>query len=199
MKKIVLITILLSFILTSCGTSSGKYDEDFDNAMASIEEMRTNADYVMNVNIALWDAAGPDNVARCINGMLTAIEDENSSIDGGTYIFKAVTGKDIYGKVSSWDQTIHQKCWPVIEQYQNSYNSLLEQNEVVKNDVKLIKDNYGKKHPDAAQALQDYFVKAAAYAEAATNPTGNLISYSSSHVDFEKEMEELKANADFNK
>ena len=63
----------------------------------------------------------------------------------------------------------------------------------------ISKDKYKDEHGDAVDAIQDYYIKASAYADAALNPSGNLMNYSSSHSGFESEVAQLKTAAEFSK
>ena len=62
-----------------------------------------------------------------------------------------------------------------------------------------MKDKFGVDHEDGIKALRDYYIKAESYADFAVNPSGNLLNYHSNHETYNKEMNELKSNAEFDK
>ena len=187
LKKILCLILvgMLALSLIACGAGSPKvdYDTEFDSLMERIEDLGEEADYVATVNSVVWQEAGPDKVASVLLELLTASDASDLSY----------TAKNALTDYSTSERT------QIIKKYKEYYADLSAETETLKTDLKSFKDACGDKHDDGVSALQKYFTKLQAYAEFATDPSGNLMNYRSNHQDFENDMKELKSAAEFDK
>ena len=176
---------VLALSLTACGAGKPKvdYDTEFDALMERIEALSEKADFVSTVNSVVWQEAGPEKVSSVLLELLTAS-------DAGDLSY---TAKNALTDYSTTERT------QIIKKYKEQYTALSSELDTLKTDIKALKDACGDDHDDGIDALQKYFSKLQAYAEFATNPSGNLMNYRSNHEDFENDMAELKSAAEFDK
>ena len=174
--------------LAACGAGKPKvdYDTEFDALMDRIEDLAEKADYVSSVNIMVWQEVGPEEVAAVLAAMLKA--EGASDLSSHSYDIK-----------QALDTSSDAESWIYVEIYKGHYNALADDMEILKTDLKALKDACGSDHNDGIAALQKYFTKLQAYAEFATDPSGNLMNYRSNHEGFENDMAELKSAAEFDK
>lgn len=178
----------LSLSLAACGAGTPKvdYDAEFDTLMERVEDLGEKADFVSTVNIVIWQETGPEDVASALATLLTV---ENADdLKPHTYDIK-----------QAFDTSSELECVQYAKRYQEEYKALAAELDTLKDDIKALKDACGDDHDDGIDALQKYFTKLQAYAEFATNPSGNLMNYRSNHEDFENDMAELKSGAEFDK
>lgn len=178
----------LSLSLAACGTGAPKvdYDTEFDALMERVEDLGEKADFVSTVNIVIWQETGPEDVASALATLLT-VENAND-LKPHAYDIK-----------QAFDTSSELECVQYAKRYQEEYKALSTELEALKTDIKALKDACGDDHDDGIDALQKYFSKLQAYAEFATNPSGNLMNYRSNHEGFENDMAELKSAAEFDK
>lgn len=178
----------LSLSLAACGAGTPKvdYDAEFDVLMERVEGLGEKADFVSTVNIVIWQETGPEEVATVLATLLT-VENAND-LAPHTYDIK-----------EAFDTSSELECVQYAKRYQEEYKTLTSELETLKTDIKALKDACGDDHDDGIDALQKYFSKLQAYAEFATNPSGNLMNYRSNHEGFENDMAELKSAAEFDK
>lgn len=179
---------VLALSLTACGAGKPKvdYDTEFDALMERVEELGEKADFVSTVNIVIWQEAGPEEVAAVLATLLT-VENAND-LKPHAYDIK-----------EAFDTSSELECVQYAKRYQEEYKTLSSELDTLKTDIKALKDACGDDHDDGIDALQKYFSKLQAYAEFATNPSGNLMNYRSNHESFENDMSELKSAAEFDK
>lgn len=205
---IVVISILVCIPSVSFSQSMG-YSEKYDRILHRIEELCEYANLIAEINTIMWQKDGPEKIGNDINIMLR-LNVNSYSNDDAMVLIKALGVTSDYMK--AFEYTLY---------YQLAYASLLtdEQKagmkfpsvatiltndsfydiEDVKNDIKALRDIYNDTHSNGIQALRNYYIKLESYAEFATNPSGNLMNYRSNHQTFEREMSELKSNAEFDK
>lgn len=175
----------LALSLAACGAGKPKvdYDAEFDALMERIEDLSEKADYTASVNTVVWQEAGPEKVASVLLELLTASDANDLSY----------TAKSALTDYTAAERT------QIIKKYKEYYAALSSEMETLKTDIKALKDACGDDHGDGVSALQKYFSKLQAYAEFATDPSGNLMNYRSNHQSFENDMKELKSAAEFDK
>ena len=178
----------LALSLAACGAGKPKvdYDAEFDDLMERVEDLGEKADFVSTVNIVIWQEAGPEEVAAVLATLLT-VENAND------------LKLHAYDIKEAFDTSSELECVQYAKRYQEEYKTLSSELDTLKTDIKALKDACGDDHDDGIDALQKYFSKLQAYAEFATNPSGNLMNYRSNHEDFENDMAELKSAAEFDK
>lgn len=178
----------LALSLCACGAGKPKvdYDTEFDALMERVEDLGENADFVSTVNIVVWQEAGPEDVASVLATLLT-VENAND-LAPHTYDIK-----------QAFDTSSELECVQYAKRYQEEYKALSTELDTLKDDIKALKDACGDDHDDGIDALQKYFAKLQAYAQFATDPSGNLMNYRSNHEGFENDMAELKSAAEFDK
>lgn len=191
-----LLASVLVLSLTACGNSQSQidepkidepkvdYDKEFDALMERIEGLSEHANYVSSANTLVWQEVGPSEVSDKLSIMLSARER-----------FDLIDEDEICGAFRAG----YSGVWPYIEKYQEGYEALSNELDLLKADIKALKDACGDDHADGIAALQNYYIKLQAYAEFALEPSGNLMNYHSNHESFENDMAELKAAAEFDK
>lgn len=202
MKRFLAI-LLISFCLCNCIggyylaiAEEKSYDEEFDRVLGLVESMGQKANLVATYNILVWQEVGPQEVMNYL-AILLAVG-TNESVDGVMrYLLYKNDYCEIFG-VKKNDSNVDGKILDYAIKYADAYGSLTDDVESVKGEIKDLRSLF-EDHSEAIKALQDYYIKATAYADFALNPSGNRISYHTNHETFEKEMDELKINAEFEK
>lgn len=181
------------------------YSSDFDTAMSSLELLTTSADVVTKYNLILWEKAGSETLTA-IKWFLTAGQYGSIYyVDGKDVSYG--TAKEIDGiikenKLHEWSSFFY-KNFPKDYEKNEAHDyyvcySFLSRTEEIKDLIKELKKSYPD-HPDAIQALQNYYIKVAAYAEFAMHPSGTYADYNARKKTFGNEIQELRIYADFEK
>ena len=173
--KIISFFILISLFPTLCYASSLDYSSSFDTLIGMIESLGEMADAVTLINIALWEEVGPSDVAKYIQYVLSIGQFGDTEYQG-TYTLKRI--KKVLGQYDYLNLS---------QSYYTASDSLPKYLEVAKIILRQERDKYPD-HANAFKALQEYYIKLAAYAEFALNPSGNLINYRTNRQQFQKEL-----------
>ena len=192
MKRTLSILTVLVIAISFCSVThssfaADQYDEDFDFAMTLLRVVSNAADMAAQINLEVWSEAGPSSVISCLDQLYKYGDKDlgypRPSNGNMVYLVK------VYGsssKVFDGAGVYHLACTPLVNI------------EKVKEIIKTFRDNYPD-HPEAIKALQEYYIKLSAYAEIVLHPTGSYISYNADIATFQKEIKELRANAEFEK
>ena len=184
--KIVSFFVLISLIPSFCYASSADYSSSFDTLLGMMTAIAGTDNGIAQINIALWEEVGPSDVMRYIQHVLYIGQYGDKEYQG-TYTLKRI--KKVLGEYDYLALT---------QTYYNATDSLPRYLEATKVMIKMDRDKYPD-HAAAFKALQDYYVKLAAYTDFAINPSGNLIDYRTNYQQYQKELQELKFNAEFEK
>lgn len=87
----------LAAVLVGCGSAnlgaqggstnetSTNYEADFEKTANQLDTFVDNCECVASINCTVWSVSGPDNLAECLQGLLTAKKGEY--IDGQVYLY----------------------------------------------------------------------------------------------------------------
>lgn len=190
MKRAVSLLTALVITISLCSVATyafaeNSYSADFDLILTMLQIINNSANMAAETNLNVWKEAGPSYVLKCLDQL-----DKYGDKDlGNPYPSKGIIPilVRVYGSdVRSGADVYHLSLTP------------LRNIENVKEVIKTFRSNYPD-HATAAKALQDYYIKLSAYADIILNPDGSYLTYMSDIKSYQKELLELKGNAEFEK
>lgn len=158
-----------------------EYKVQYKEILDDISYMCSQSESLVSATRTLWDSQGTDILGQTIY-LADQLDTLNMTEEEFAKDFDEL-GKDI----------TH-----FMYLYNSVKNQVSENNEELNQRIKDLKDKYGDDadKSESIQALIDYYIECSSYADFATNPSGNKITYNQKADEYETKIKSLYKKVD---
>ena len=188
MKKwtALLLALVMCLALCACGGSEAKYEDAFENAYAEIAALNEATNAIADYNLNAWDKVGADDIVYFLD--MSARAQNNNDVGTGLAwktdypLMDKVFDTNIEhaNGMTAQQNAINEEVIPHFLAYQESLQTAEEKDAAISALIKDMKEQYGKKHAEAIDALAQYYLDSSSYYAYVLDLTGkNLLTYRS--------------------
>lgn len=218
MKK-KLIMLAMSLLVITCLFGCGKKEVDdteefnaaYKEAYSAVETFETNTQNANAFVVSLWDEVGPDYLYDFLNFIKITTSPDEFISEWHNYGGDAVTAhkmmdvmNGLYGYSESIadaknrnDQSIlMSQLQKSMYETNTSFEALVTEDEDVKGLISDLYSNYGEKHKEQIDKLNDYYIQVSVLREKTLAPEGSYNNFTEDITSIKTEISGLKKTAE---
>lgn len=202
----VLLSLLLLLTLCSCSDNS---EEIFQTEMCSIADqlalLSSNCDIAVDGTRTIWENVGAEDfwvnyrAARQLDKDRTKAEyDSAYNEDSYPTIWCAARGLCPNKIDSNQDMTAADMEYTIdlCVAFNDAFAYIDSNLDAISDGLRTFRDTYKEKFPTETNTLNDWFIELSLYADFATNPSGNLNTYTSKAAEYKETMDRFSKTID---
>lgn len=198
------LAVTLSLCLFGCGGKKASFQEEYTQALVSIDQMNADSEAFCQHVYAVWSGVGTDYAGDALQHMLSVPKDFdtywNTDWDSMTNWVECQIG-DAFGWLNNQSfgisfgsdaEEFHAMCMEM----QTLSANISESKASLETQVKDIRAKYGDDFGGEIELLYDYYLESCEFADFALEPSGSLVGYASELDDHLDETASSKRAAD---
>ena len=211
MKKVISLFLALLMCLMLCACGGDGFDEEYAAMIERVEKLNDDTSKITAMVYTIWSNVGVSNFGTFF-GALRKVTD-GTTLDSVTYSYLGAAACCLFPS-KYWDDNTEvawnlrnateelkydaaaaQSVLDAAIEFNALYDSLVDRDEALSDDMKAFKEKHEKKHENEVSNLRDWVLETSMYVDFAVDPSGSLFEYGNSITSYEENLSRFNKTA----